>query len=183
MSRYGAHLCLATLVLTLAGCGGSGDAATERAADNGTLAGGDAGARSAAPAATNPAPELLTTGEVALIGRFPEVRLVPRDPSRGAGGDLNFEGPDGQLVLLVVRQPASAYDQNRDRHMAEEVAGVGDAAWIGPRSGPRNMLFVRVGDRAAALSSFLDLSRPGGPAPYLGEAQLQELGRLVADRL
>ena len=58
---------------------------------------------------TKPAPgaQYLTVQDVEKITGLQGVKLVPRDPSKGAGGDLNFANKDGKLILMVNRNLSS----------------------------------------------------------------------------
>src|SRR5208337_3539163 len=80
--------------------------------------------------------QYLTVQDVEKITGLHGVKLVPPDPSKGAGGDLNFANKDGKLILMVQRMLNSdmLYSQTKKMKEAfkEDIQGVGDAAFIGP---------------------------------------------------
>ena len=53
--------------------------------------------------------QYLTVQDVEKITGLHGVKLVPADPSKGAGGDLNFANKDGKLILMVQRMPLFRY--------------------------------------------------------------------------
>jgi hypothetical protein len=168
----GSNICWLALVALLAACGGA-EPAAETAID-------------AQPAANQPSSSdsgswhdnLLTAEDVASVSGFEGVHLVPRNPQVGAGGDLNFAREGEQLVLLANIQDAHFFEQIRSR-TAGPVSGIGDEALEGPERGPRHMLVFRKGERAVALSSFMDMTGQ----PLLTQDQLRQLAALMESRM
>lgn len=50
--------------------------------------------------------ELLTIKDVEAVTGIQGIKLVPRNPQIGAGGELNFALADGSMVLMVGVQDA-----------------------------------------------------------------------------
>ncbi len=95
----------------------------------------------------NPAyAKLLTPADVSKVTGLSGVKLIPRDPSKGAGGDLNFALPNGKQILLV-----DFLDENYNQTKAKkdvyggEVQGVGEEAFIGKLMGMESILYFRKG--------------------------------------
>lgn len=169
----GTHVVGIALAVVLVACGGA-----EPAAD--TAAEADAApAGYVAPAAGSAtSQQMLTAEDVAEVSGLEGVHLVPRNPQVGAGGDLNFALEGGQLVVLANIQDGRYFEQMRSS-TAGPVSGIGDEALEGPERGPRHMLVFRKGDRAVALSSFMDQTGE----PLLTQAQLRELASIIDRRM
>lgn len=175
----------ATLALTLTGCGSgsqaqsSGDAASQTE-ETATETSGTA-------EETGPAAEdLLTIADVEGVMDTTGIKLIPYDPSTGAGGTLNFATADGVQVLLLTDASADLWDESKAATgmLLEEVTGVGDEAFIGPDASMAvepYMITFRAGDRMFSLASFLDVN--GGGTTYFTIDQLKELAGIVVSRL
>jgi hypothetical protein len=151
---------------------------------------------SAAPKGASPAPKtakavtpvgkLLTIADVEKVSGIKGLKLVPHDPSRGAGGELNFAEANGTLIVLLTTMPASAYPDAKSYADAfrADLPGIGDEAFEGPstriKSEPYTLTF-RKGDRAFAMASFFDLKH--GAKPFLTIAQLKKLAAIIVSRL
>jgi hypothetical protein len=103
--------------------------------------------------------QYLTVQDVEKITGLQGVKLVPRDPSKGAGGDLNFANKDGNLILMVNRNLFSdmLYSQTKNMKgsVKEEIQGVGDAAFIGPPGNYPYFLAFKKGKGSGTVSTFL----------------------------
>ncbi|MGO9642072.1 MAG: hypothetical protein ACLP1Y_12300 [Candidatus Acidiferrales bacterium] len=131
----------------------------------------------------NPAyAKLLSPADVSKVTGFPGVKFIPQDPSKGAGGDLNFALPDGKQILLANFQDAKFYNQSKamKQYYGGEVQGVGDEAFIGKVMGLELVLYFRKGTRSVALSSFIDMD---SGKPYLNQQQLRQLAALILSRM
>lgn len=146
------------------------------------LVAGLAGAQSSPPP---PAEKLLTTADVEKVSGLKGVKLVPRDPRRGAGGDLNFARADGNLLVMAIIRPSDPLWKQWQQALGfgAKVSELGDEAYEG-RDAP-NVLFVRKGNRALSLSSFFDpeLIAQGKMKPLLTQTQLRELAKIIVSRL
>ena len=126
---------------------------------------------------------ILTADDISKVTGISGVVLVPYDPHKGAGGDLNFALPDGKMLLLVSFLDAPSYSASKTIQgiYGGEVKGVGDEAFIGKVMGMESILYFRKGARAAGLSSFLDMEHTG--KPYISQTQLRQLAALMLSRM
>ena len=106
-----------------------------------------------------PGAQYLTVQDVEKITGLHGVKLVPPDPSKGAGGDLNFANKDGKLILMVQRMLNSdmLYSQTKKMKEAfkEDIQGVGDAAFIGPPGNYPYFVAFKKGKGSGTVSTFL----------------------------
>ena len=134
----------------------------------------------------NPAyAKLLTPADVSKVTGVSEVILVPRNPSKGAGGDLNFALPNGKMILLVTFLDTNSYNQSKKMQgvYGGEVTGIGDQAFIGKVMGMESILYFLKGARGAALSSFIDTDHGWPGKPYVSQPQLRQLAVLMLSRM
>jgi hypothetical protein len=114
------------------------------------------------------------------------INILPRDPSKGAGGDLNFADSDGKLVVMAGFQSADYYTRFKTQksYFKSDIKGVGEEAFSGPSSGGAEYLLVfRKGSHCISLTSFFNLGGPASKPLMLTKEQLVELGKVVAGRL
>lgn len=152
-------------------------------------------AKPAAPAQAAPvADKLLTIADVEKVSGLTGIKLVDRDPSKGAGGDLNFAMPDGSLVVMLNTLNQRNYDDSKKQPGAvkEQVSGVGDDAWSGPADdnswamkGPDGHAIqvafsFRKGTQGVSMATFL---KTGTAQPYLSQDQLRELAKSILSRM
>jgi len=106
-----------------------------------------------------PGAQYLTVQDVEKITGLHGVKLVPPNPSKGAGGDLNFADKDGKLILMVQRMLNSdmLYSQTKKMKEAfkEDIQGVGDAAFIGPPGNYPYFVAFKKGKGSGTVSTFL----------------------------
>lgn len=133
-------------------------------------------------APTAAAQKLLTIAEVEGIAGVKGVKLIPKDISKGAGGDLNFANADGSMLLMVITQPASTYKDWKAQSVLVKgpVSGVGDEAFSGPAGAMQYVIYFRKGDHAASISSFFNNTTM---KPLLSQDQLKAAAKIVAGRL
>jgi hypothetical protein len=131
-------------------------------------------------AAAARAADILSVAEVEKAAGVSGVKLAPRDPAKGAGGDLNFSGPDGKLLVMVRLYKSSRYAALKKMYFAADVPGVGDEAFAGPPGVKQPyVVYFRKGEKAASVTTYFDR----GGKPKLTLAQLSDLGRTVASRI
>jgi len=134
----------------------------------------------------NPAyAKLLTPDDVSKLTGLSGVKLISRDASKGAGGDLNFALPNGKPILMANFQDAKYYAQSKAMKdvYGGEVQGVGDEAFIGKFMGMESILYFRKGTQSVALSSFIDTENGWPGKPYLNQEQLRQLAALILSRM
>lgn len=139
------------------------------------------------------ADKLLTPADVEKVSGLTGIKLVPRDPSKGAGGDLNFATSDGKLVLMVLVGGASLYQPSKAQKGSfhADVSGIGDEAFDGPSddSNPFKapggtaepfLLMFRKGTSAITLSTYMNMD---AQKLYLSQDKLRELSKTMVSRL
>ena len=140
-------------------------------------------ARGGAPQAANPsAQKLLTIADVEAVTGVKGVKLVPKDPKKGAGGDVNFAKPDGSLLVMLIAAPGTMYDawKSQSSLVNASVSGIGDEAFIGPAGTTTPWaLYFRKGKNSASIASFVNADMK----PLLPQDQIKALAKLVASRL
>ncbi len=132
--------------------------------------------------------KLLTAADVAKVSGIQGVKLIDKDPKKGAGGDLNFAKPDGKIVLIVFFEKVSP-DEFRKEEKSKSfqsmfygpVAGIGDAAYEGPKKGDRYMFAFLKGTAWITVSSFFNL--PKSMKPILSQKQLRDIAGIIISRL
>jgi len=130
-----------------------------------------------------PYDKYLTAADIEKATGLTGVKLVPREPRKGAGGHLNFANAKGDLVLLASFLSAADFNsyKNAPGMVKSQVQGLGDEAFIGPASDLPYMLVVRKGDKCLALSTFADSQKPG--ANRLTMDQLKAVAKVVIGRM
>ncbi len=125
---------------------------------------------------------LLTIVDVEKASGKAGLKLVPRDPTKGAGGDLNFATADDKMLAMLVVADMSIFAQWKGHatYNAGAIPGVGDEAYKGPGGPTPYLIFFRKGEKVVSVSSFMDMATA---KPYLSIGQLTELAKLVASRL
>ena len=125
------------------------------------------------------AADVLTPADVEKVAAVSGVHSVARGSAAGAGGDLNFTGPDGKLLAMVVVDPGK-FDSLKRTFFLSDAKGVGDEAFFAPKGATLPYaIYFRKGSRVASLSTYFD--RQG--KPKLSAEQLLALARILASRL
>ena len=130
------------------------------------------------------AEELLTADDVEQVAGLQGIKLIPRNPAIGAGGDLNFALQDNTMILTVAVQDSSMYERwkNEEGFFHAAVPGIGDEAFNGPSFGEyRYVLIFRKGKTAVSLSSFINMK--AGGEPYLNQEKLHSLAKIMISRI
>jgi len=131
-----------------------------------------------------PAPDpRLTIADVEKASGSSGVKQVARGSMTGAGGDLNFAGPDGKLLLMVNFATATLYDSAKKNQTVFHalVPDLGDEAFDAPPGAMQYVLYVKKGTKAMSVTSFISTTRPY--APKLTLDQLKALARVVLPRI
>jgi hypothetical protein len=135
-------------------------------------------------AQANPYHKYLTAADIEKVTGLTGVKEVPRNPQKGAGGNLNFADGDGNLILIASFLTAGdfkAYKSEEDM-VKETVEGVGEEAFFGPGSSdPPYLLLIRKGDRCLALSTFVSDADP--LKTRIPMPQLIAIGKIVIGRM
>ena len=128
--------------------------------------------------------QVLTIADVEKVSRIKGLKLIPKDPTIGAGGDLNFAKADGKLVLIVVTGDKALLAEMKAQkgNFNAPVGGIGDEAYDGPGFGKvRYVLAFRKGNKMASISSFMDMD--AGGKPFFTQAQLKELAKTALSKM
>ena len=66
---------------------------------------------------------------------------MPRDPSKGTGGDLNYADSDGKLVVMASFLSGDFYAKYKTQkgYFKSDIKEVGEEAFSGPSSGGLNI--------------------------------------------
>jgi hypothetical protein len=135
-------------------------------------------------AETNPYDKYLTLTDVQTAGKLTGIKSVPRDPNKGAGGELNFALADGTMVLIVnfLTLDAKGYPVYKNQmkpYINAAVPGLGEDAFDGPGGAVQYFLTFRKGTWVVSLSTFFG---PSGKT-FLSMDQLKALAKVVLGRL
>jgi hypothetical protein len=128
----------------------------------------------------------LTSADVEKVSGINGIKEVPRDPSKGAGGNLNFADADDNLVMMATFSGNSVYEQSKKQkgYFKSDVKGVGEEAFSGPSSGPAEYVLVfRKGVHCVSLSSFFNIGGPASKPTMLSKEELIALGKEIAGKL
>jgi hypothetical protein len=133
----------------------------------------------------------ITVADVEKVAGIKGVQMMAPGSTPGAGAGLNFAGPDKKMILMVNFGTAELY--NRAKAQKEmsvggmkvpmplfhaSVPGIGDEAFDSPPGNMQYVLYLRKGQRAASLTTYISNGKP-----LLTMAQLKQLGIIVASRL
>jgi hypothetical protein len=170
------------LALVLVAC--AGPSATSRQHSSGVSAGSAAESTTANPpnGLTTPS-NMLTPVDVEKVSGLSGVKVVPYDPSKGAGGQINLATSKGKLVVMATFGDGLGYaSMKSSMNYRQPLSGLGDAAFIGPSKEVMPTLYIvgfKKGDHSAVLTTYFS----GSPSKtMLSMSQLKELAAIVASR-
>lgn len=126
----------------------------------------------------------LTAADVEKVTGRAGIKAIPRDPSVGAGGDLNFATSDDETALMVQIVDKSYCAGFKQPYFKSAVAGVGDEAFQGEtlRGYPANLVVFAKGEKCVALTAFPAPSADN-PALFVTVDQAIELAKIVESRM
>lgn len=124
----------------------------------------------------------LTIADVEKVSGISGIKLVPKNPSIGAGGDLNFATADEKLVVMAGFHGASMYQRYSPEMIHSTVKGFGEEAFIGPKQGNHYILVFRKAQHTVAINSYFKLDGKPGET-MLTMDQLKQLAKIVEGRL
>ena len=175
------------LVLATAGCTGDTGTADTKADGSGTLETQDADTGDAGGTSGEAEGDaLLTPADVEKVSGLTGLKVVPYDPSVGAGGTINIAKADGQLVAMLSDQGPDTWEAwSKDGITFREpyTPVVGDESFVGPvaKTSPALYIFAfRKGDRAIVIDTYFD---PAAGTTILTVDQLHQLAVVVESRL
>jgi hypothetical protein len=144
----------------------------------------------------------LTVADVEKATGLKGIQQVAPGSVPGAGGGLNFAGPDKGLnfagpdkhmVVMVNFGTADLYRRARAQTEMKvggqtipmplfhaDVKGIGDEAFDSPPGSTQYVLYVRKGSQAISVTTYL---RVGSPKPVLTMDQLKAIAGVVVSRM
>jgi hypothetical protein len=130
-----------------------------------------------------PYDKYLTAADIASVSGLKGVKLIPKNPSIGAGGDLNFAINATQLVVMVQVVDKSNYAGYKQLCFKAVVKGLGDQAMEGAAmpGGASNQVVFTKGNKCVALTAFGDPNDPG--KNMLTVEQLIKLAKIIVTRM
>ena len=137
-----------------------------------------------APQAGQPSPavmKLLSVAEVESATGLKGVKVVPKNISKGAGGDLNFARADGTTVLAVV-VAQGMYDSWKGESVLYNapVSGIADEAFSGPAGTTPYVIYFRKGKQGVQVGT---IANPADLKPLLTLDQLKAVAKIIASHL
>ncbi|MFZ6756079.1 hypothetical protein ACO0K9_02575 [Undibacterium sp. Ji50W] len=128
------------------------------------------------------ASDLLSVADIEKTTGLSGVQSVPKDPVKGAGGELNFANAEKKLVAIVMIQDASMFDFWNKQYgkLGTSVSGLGsDAFQTKPGSAIPYVVFKKSGKAVWIQSMGWDKAGKAN----LNDEQLLGLAKLAASRL
>jgi hypothetical protein len=136
------------------------------------------------PVASKSHNDYLTAADIEKVSGMTGVKSIPRDPGKGAGGNLNFAAGDDYLIVMVQIVDKSYYEGYKKVLKGNsEIMGLGDQAMRGATipSYPENFVVFTKGNTCIALTVFANMKEIG--ENMLTIEQTTELARVIASRL
>jgi hypothetical protein len=136
------------------------------------------------PVASTSYNDYLTAADIEKVSGITGVKLVPKDPSKGAGGNLNFAAADDNLIVMVQIVSKSYYEGFKEVCKENsEIKGLGDQAMSGATfpGYPENMVAFTKGNTCIALVVFGNMKEIG--KNMLTIEQTSELAKIISSRL
>lgn len=128
---------------------------------------------------------LLTVADVEQVTGLKGITLVPFNPARFLGSDLNFVAADGRKILSVEFAKAGQFETYKvlvPKNYKSEIPGVGQEAFMGPDiadQAPYLLVFRQDGYTVALTVATTSDTRKN----MLTIEQLLSLGKTIASRL
>jgi len=130
--------------------------------------------------------KFLTAADVGKAGGLTGVKKIPRDPSKGAGGTLNFGLTNDNPVVIATFMSVRPgdYEKYKDqskKYIRGPVTGIGEDAYDGPPGQVQYFIGFKKGMWYVQVSTFFNME--GGGKPYLSMDQLKALCQTIAGRM
>lgn len=128
------------------------------------------------------AADVLTVDDLQKISHLQSLKLIPKDPAKGAGGDLNFADGDNKLVAIIMVQDVSMYDfwEKQFGKNANSIPDLGDKGFQTKPGAFISYIVFKKGKQAVWIQS-MGWGKDGHP--NFNNDQLCELAKLAASRL
>ena len=125
----------------------------------------------------------LAAADIEKVSGLTGVKLVPKDPTKGAGGNLNFATSDDKLIVMVQIVDKSFYEGYKEYFTCTELKGLGDQAMKGASipNGPENLVVFTKGNTCVALTVFINMNDMS--KNMLSVEQTAELAKIIEGRM
>lgn len=126
----------------------------------------------------------LKAGDIEKVTGLKGVKSIDRNPSIGAGGDLNFTTADGKLIVMIQVVSKSQYAGYKQYFFKSDIKGIGEQAMEGTTVAgmPSNLVAFTKGIQCVALTAFGDQASDGRKN-MLTQDQMKALARTIASRM
>jgi hypothetical protein len=128
--------------------------------------------------------DLLTAADITKVSGLAGAKLVPKNPSKGAGGDLNFATSEDKMIVMVqVVNKRDYVGYQKIDVKVTAIKGLGDQAMQGATSTytPPNQVVFTKGNTCIALTVFGDPKDFG--KNMLTIEQTIELAKIIISRM
>lgn len=131
------------------------------------------------------AAKLLTPSDIEKVSDLTGLKVVPKDPSAGAGGDVNIADSTGKLVAMLVLESQETWDGWLTDGFTESepvTPPVGDESFIGPNPDTSAKPYIfgfRKGEHAVLIETYMDTDGE----TVLSMDQLRKLAEVAYSRL
>jgi hypothetical protein len=129
----------------------------------------------------------ISAADIAQITGITGLKTIPRDPSKGAGGNLNYANANGEMVIMFQFLSSSYFEEFKKAPKMYgtplKLEGTEMDILIGPPNPPQYALIFKKGLYTVSISSFFNF---GGPKPgtlYVEMPKIKEIAKLIASRL
>ncbi len=131
----------------------------------------------------NKSSDYLNTSDIEKVAHIKGVKLIPKNPLKGAGGDLNFATNEGKLILMVQIVNKSNYEGYKKYFFKSDIKDLGIQAMEGGTLPDRenNLVVFTKGDKCIALTVFADLNDTN--KNMLSVEQTIKLAKIIANRI
>lgn len=135
-------------------------------------------------ASAGPYDSYLKAGDIEKTAGLKGVKSIERNPSIGAGGDLNFATADGKLIVMIQVVSKSQYAGYKQYFFKSDIKGVGEQAMEGTTipGMPANLVAFTKGVECVALTAFGDQASDG-KKNMLTIDQMKDLAKTIASRM
>lgn len=125
----------------------------------------------------------LTTTDIEKISGITGVKLIPRNPKIGAGGDLNFAAGDDKMIVMVQIVSKNNYEGYKKYFFKSDITGLGERAMKGATipNFPENVVAFTKGDKCIALTVFVN--KKDFRKNMLSIEQTTELAKIIDSRM
>lgn len=135
----------------------------------------------------SPYEKFISAADIAKITGITGLKIIPRNPSKGAGGDLNYANTQGEMVIMFQFLSSSFFEEFKKVPQMYgtplKLEGTDMDILIGPPKPPQYALIFKKGLYTVSISSFFNF---GGAKPgtlYVEMPKIKELAKLIASRL